>query len=168
MPVLKSTRFYVYVLVDPRDNSVFYVGKGCRERCHAHFKEYKSGKISNAAKFRRIAEIVKDGFEPISQIVFKDMTEANALKKERHLIGKYGLKNLANIAPGSLTRQERAVEWAKAILPTVKTFDEWCAEKPRSDLHKSYFKRWMEEVVAISENKRLFEIDVPGLHITVG
>ena len=40
--------FYVYALVDPRDNTVFYVGKGTGNRIFSH--EIESGKVNKSEK----------------------------------------------------------------------------------------------------------------------
>ena len=37
--VIKLKQFYVYVLIDPRDNEVFYVGKGQGERAFQHERD---------------------------------------------------------------------------------------------------------------------------------
>lgn len=34
--VIESLKSYVYVLVDPRDNRIFYVGKGTGNRVYQH------------------------------------------------------------------------------------------------------------------------------------
>lgn len=51
---------YVYALRDPRDNKVFYVGKGTGDRLFAHFNAAEKAKNNNgtwSSKLRRIVEI---------------------------------------------------------------------------------------------------------------
>jgi len=51
---------YVYALRDPRDNKVFYIGKGAENRLFAHFDEAEKARANNgiwSAKLRRIVEI---------------------------------------------------------------------------------------------------------------
>ena len=57
--------YYVYELTDPRDGSVFYVGKGKGERVYSHVREFKrkSKHQSNPIKVARIADIIKSGGE---------------------------------------------------------------------------------------------------------
>jgi uncharacterized protein len=58
--IAKALGEYVYVLRDPRDRKVFYVGKGNGDRLFQHFKEADEAKLSQrpwAAKLRRIVEI---------------------------------------------------------------------------------------------------------------
>lgn len=57
---------YVYALQDPRDNKVFYIGKGCNDRVFSHFKAAVNAKLSNTgwtAKLRRIVEIWEDDLD---------------------------------------------------------------------------------------------------------
>ncbi len=57
---------YVYALRDPRDNKIFYVGKGEGERVFAHFHEANQatqGTFSWSAKLRRIVEIWEAGLD---------------------------------------------------------------------------------------------------------
>lgn len=58
--VAKLLGEYVYALRDPRDNKVFYVGKGYGNRIFQHFDEADSALKANgswSAKLRRIVEI---------------------------------------------------------------------------------------------------------------
>ena len=57
--------YYVYLLIDPRDNSIFYVGKGQGDRIFAHakgaLKENESSSLS--PKNDLIKEIINEGKE---------------------------------------------------------------------------------------------------------
>ena len=55
--VIDSIGFYVYALQDPRDNRVFYVGKGKDERILQHVAEAGKNPKSEKAKLKRIQEI---------------------------------------------------------------------------------------------------------------
>lgn len=51
---------YIYALRDPRDNKVFYIGKGTENRLFDHFKEADQAGLNNrpwSSKLRRIVEI---------------------------------------------------------------------------------------------------------------
>ena len=54
--------YYVYLLIDPRDNAVFYVGKGMGDRCFSHIAEARKTKadtVGDYAKLARIREVEK-------------------------------------------------------------------------------------------------------------
>ena len=62
--VAEKLGFYVYLLIDPRDDDVFYVGKGTWNRCFAHIfeaHETQADTIGDYAKLARIREIESAG-----------------------------------------------------------------------------------------------------------
>jgi hypothetical protein len=67
MPSLSNhKRFYVYALVDPRDDAMFYIGKGTGKRKSAHTELVRKGRWdSNGVKCERIEAILvaKSPFE---------------------------------------------------------------------------------------------------------
>lgn len=66
---------YVYALMDPRDEVIFYVGKGQRSRARAHMIEASSEKIESL-KTIRIRDIQKSGKEVRTLILARDFAEA--------------------------------------------------------------------------------------------
>ena len=79
--------FYVYVLVDPRDNQIFYVGKGTGHRLLQHGREADlSSDRSTSSKTARIRQIRAHGLEPRLDIVRHGLTEAEAFLVEASLI----------------------------------------------------------------------------------
>lgn len=135
MPVLNVTedrRYYVYTLADSRDGEVFYVGKGCGKRMHQHEAEYRRGKITNADKHLRIADIIENGGKVIARKVSSGLTNAEALKQERRLIGKLGFSELSNMMPGQYSGIEKSKLRAAASLRQLKDRDDWLSEAPRS------------------------------------
>jgi hypothetical protein len=92
---IELKKFFVYELIDPRDNKVFYVGMGQGRREYDH-KPGESG-----LKERRILDIEKDGLEVKRIIIGRYDTRAEALSVETTLIKwVYGLDELTNIDPG--------------------------------------------------------------------
>jgi hypothetical protein len=94
--VAQSLGFYVYAYVDPRDNSVFYIGKGVGARATAHFDDR-----SESTKVARIAEILALGLEPRIDIIahaLRDDMEASRV--EAALIELVGLAHLTNAVRG--------------------------------------------------------------------
>ena len=52
--VRKEIGHYVYLYIDPRDNTVFYIGKGQNNRVFDHLKDKNENE-----KVKRIAEIME-------------------------------------------------------------------------------------------------------------
>jgi hypothetical protein len=91
--------YYVYALVDPRTDEIFYIGKGTKDRVAAHGKQagldVQSGESD---KVERIREIRLDGAEPLIDIVRHGLTADDALAIEATLIDC--LPRLTNIVAG--------------------------------------------------------------------
>lgn len=84
--------YYVYVLVDPRDDSIFYVGKGTGQRLLAHGFEaqLKADPGPRSGKVARIREIRSAGHEPRIDVVRHGLDESEALMIEAALIDCVG------------------------------------------------------------------------------
>jgi hypothetical protein len=98
--------YYVYELVDPRDNKPFYVGKGLNDRDKSHLKEIPNTR--NVYKENKISSIRAAGFEPtIRRVADNIVSEELAYNIEDSLIKKYGRKGydkggiLTNICEGN-------------------------------------------------------------------
>ena len=82
--------FYVYIHRKATDNSVFYIGKGCKYRAYEVHKSKRSLHwIRVYQKHGRTVEIVQD-----------NLTEKEALDLEVKLISQYGIENLCNHSSG--------------------------------------------------------------------
>lgn len=90
--------WYVYELIDPRDNSVFYVGKGKGDRMHLHEKNAKRDRRS--AKSLRIMDINGEGYSVIKRKTAEFDNEEEAYLEEIERIAEIGLANLTNVLPG--------------------------------------------------------------------
>jgi hypothetical protein len=90
--------FYVYHLIDPRTDSVFYVGKGQRGRIDAHEKEARGD--SDHPKCTVIRSIWADGLQvkKIKARHFKD--EQAAYDYEAAEVERIGLASLTNLIEG--------------------------------------------------------------------
>lgn len=84
-----NSKYYVYAYYDPRNNQIFYIGKGCNNRWKDHLKETKE-KTDNILKWRKINSIREDGFEPIISKLHENLEENNAYDVESKLIKTYG------------------------------------------------------------------------------
>lgn len=92
--------YYVYVLVDPRDESIFYVGKGKGDRLRHHGYEalLKADPGPRSGKVARIREVRKAGYEPRIDVVRHHLEEREALLVEAALIDC--VEPLTNKKPG--------------------------------------------------------------------
>ena len=92
--------YYVYELVDPRGEQVFYVGKGVGERALQHELEARNQSIETE-KTKRIREIENTSGHVTVRVIGRYETEQQAFAVEATLIHWiYGLKNLTNIQGG--------------------------------------------------------------------
>ena len=92
--------FYVYTLIDPRNDKIFYVGKGTGSRLLSHGKEadLASDSRSQSAKISRIREIRASGTEPRIDVIRHGLSEQQALLVEATLIDC--IEELVNIVAG--------------------------------------------------------------------
>lgn len=126
--------YYTYLLVDPRDSSIFYVGKGKGWRMRQHGLDVERGRIDNAAKHRRIAEIHADGLEVDCRVVACFQDEGEALALEMVLIVALR-EGLTNISGGNRTANDIAKEQARYYLSRMKSLDEWWASATAEQWH---------------------------------
>jgi hypothetical protein len=86
---------YVYEMRDPRDNSVFYVGKGTGSRLDTHHAGEEN------EKGERIRQIRKAGAKEVRIVIGRFRTEDEALAVESVLIKwTYGINLLTNLIHG--------------------------------------------------------------------
>ena len=97
----KLNDYYVYVYIDPRNHEEFYYGKGRGTRKDAHLKDK-----SDNEKTKRIADIRKQGLEPIIRVIATGLTQEEALLIEKTLLWKLG-KWTTNVATGHFAKKFR-------------------------------------------------------------
>lgn len=106
---------YCYLLVDPRDGQVFYVGKGVRGRLLVHARHVRAGRVDNALKCRRIAAVHAAGLEVLELVFVGGLTEREAFAVEKAMISALRDHGLTNIADGNSTNAERLAEQVAAF-----------------------------------------------------
>ena len=82
---IESLKYYVYCLVDPRNNNIFYVGKGCGNRVFNH-AETAMIEEDESLKLNTIREIISQGFEVRYFILRHGLTEEVAFIVESSII----------------------------------------------------------------------------------
>ena len=115
-------RFYVYVLLDPRNKTPFYVGKGTSNRIIEHFRvgyspeeifDPKTKSKDETDKNRFIQELTELNYDinEIARVVGRRLSEETAFAIEGLLIksiyGRYGRDHLTNIVDGHHTDRFR-------------------------------------------------------------
>lgn len=102
---------YVYLYIDPRDNQLFYIGKGVGNRLFSHLDDDK-----DSNKNQRIADIRKAGKEPVIDFLRYGLTDLEATLVEASAIDLVGLKNLTNIQSGHHARSYGRISSKEIIM----------------------------------------------------
>jgi hypothetical protein len=98
--VPKLKQFYVYELINPTNQQVFYVGKGQGNRAKEHLK-VSADTESNPEKSAFIDQIRSNNLEPIVRVIGRFELEEQAFSVEATLIHwVYGIDSLTNIQSG--------------------------------------------------------------------
>ncbi len=87
--------YYVYALIDPRDDKVFYIGKGTGDRVFHHEKENAKHQGLEKEKLKKIQDISNSGNQVKRLILHWGLTEQEAFVAEASLI------NMLNYIPGT-------------------------------------------------------------------
>lgn len=153
--------WYVYELIDPRTNTVFYVGKGKGNRIHAHERDAQKGLCSK--KTNKINSIWADGYQVNKHKVAEFWDEAAAYDHETDVIEAYGLENLTNIMKGGsgawsdrlkTRRKARAIAEPKPII-----LHEWI-EKQESETLFQRFADWFS--MGLHKTKGKIKVTIHG------
>lgn len=93
----EELKFYVYALIDPRDNKIFYIGKGNTNRVFSHINEV----ITNLKETEKLATIraIKNNNQKVKHFIIRHGLEENeAILVESVLIDFLTFKDFAEIA----------------------------------------------------------------------
>lgn len=96
---IEQLGFYVYLLRDPRDRKVFYVGKGKGNRVFAHAASDPS-EPGESEKLARIRDIEASGAVTEHFVLRHGLTEESAFEVEAAVIDLVGMDNLSNVQNG--------------------------------------------------------------------
>ena len=95
--------YYVYGLIDPRTNQIFYIGKGTGNRVFENEKESLNSPNSDKLKLKTISEINSLGLDVKKIIINSNLTETEAFAAEAALINAFNYVSgagLTNIVAG--------------------------------------------------------------------
>ena len=105
--------YYVYGLIDPRTNQIFYIGKGTGNRVFEHAKESLNSPNSDKLKLKTISEINSLGLDVKKIIINSNLTETEAFAAEAALINAFNYVSgagLTNIVAGHHSAEALSVE----------------------------------------------------------
>jgi len=113
---MKKLGFYVYALIDPRDNQPFYIGKGIGNRVFDHVETAIKNE-TNSDKLEKIREIKASGMKTKHIIIRHGLEEDESFLVESSLIDfmRYFNTNLTNEVFGHDTT-EFGVKTANEII----------------------------------------------------
>jgi hypothetical protein len=94
--ILKEMKYYVYLLSDPTNNEIFYVGKGKGIRAFSHLKDN-----GDNPKAEKIKQIRSKGREPKIEFLVHGVEDETTIKKiEAAIIDLIGKNKLTNKVGG--------------------------------------------------------------------
>ena len=88
-----NNKSYVYVLIDPNTNEIFYVGKGTKYRDKSHLKSslWKNPeKTTNPFLYYKIRSLMENNNTPIIKRLYENLSNKDAYEKEHEIILRYG------------------------------------------------------------------------------
>ena len=95
-PTIEALRYYVYILFDPRDNKIFYIGKGLGNRVFKHL-ECAINEDCVSEKLDIIREINSEKLQVKHYIVRHGLDEDDAFTVESVLIDLLSYSSFSNI-----------------------------------------------------------------------
>lgn len=97
--VIEKLGYYVYLLIDPTTDKVFYVGKGTGNRVFAHINSAIASPLESD-KLAEIRSIQAKGLQIKYSIIRHGLTEQEAFEIEAALIDFIDIRELTNVVGG--------------------------------------------------------------------
>ena len=101
---------YVYLLIDPRNNKIFYVGKGKGNRINQHLLGALDDNTKETEKIKRIKEIQNAKLEVKHTVLRHELTDKEALEVESAVIDVLWKDKLTNIVKGHNSEDKGIME----------------------------------------------------------
>lgn len=114
--------FYVYALIDPVADEIFYIGKGIGGRVLKHEERTRRGVLQNKAKVKRIQEIFASGREVERRVLFCSESEEVTLAVEDNVIHELAGFGLTNIIGGVAVTSAKVRRTADVIRERLDRF----------------------------------------------
>ena len=126
--------YYVYMLMDPRTDTPFYVGKGKKQRHKQHLAEWRKDDIhkSNPKVQARIDQIHKAGLQMQYAFVAEGLTEPAALRLEWATIRKH-MATLTNCLRRERAEAETSLERLNLMISRIKPPSMWVQDWVREN-----------------------------------
>lgn len=157
-----ALRSYVYLLVDPRDSSCFYVGKGTGDRCFNHIKN-PNGEDDKAS---RIREIQDQGFSVDIYIARHGIDDQLSKQIEAVLIDIFNNieHSFLKVRSKLLTNKQGGEDSSEQGLASVEEIQEHYA--PPAEIQHSVIAVKIDR--AISEGKDIYEAARKAWKLSLG
>lgn len=115
--------YYVYFLINPINNQIFYIGKGKKNRAAQHLKDVLKQQENNVFKRNEIEKILKQNKKPLIKIFCNCAEDENLTYRiETKLIRRLynSLTNISQNEDDLVIRKQ-----IKRILNNMPTYEEW-------------------------------------------
>lgn len=135
--------YYVYLLIDPRDDTVFYIGKWVGNRIYAHVN-WTLKSHADTKKNLRIKEIKHQWLDVHHKIIRYGLTEKESFEVEASLIDMVWIDSLTNI-----------VKWHHASERGITTLEQIKIDYESKPINP-------EEPMVLININNLYTIDMSG------
>lgn len=128
---MENLIYYVYEIIDPRDNKIIYVGKGKKNRYLIHEKiaKYDKKPINNKLN-NKLKKIIGLKLNPIYVFICKNLSEDDAYKLENEITLNIGLDNLCNLKHGGTNGAKFSEETRNKMKKAAALKDKSCYSNP--------------------------------------
>lgn len=168
---IEKLEYYVYLLIDPRTNKTFYVGKGHGNRINHHLIGALEENLDEKEKVKTIRSIQSLGLEVGLVILRHGLTEKEAYEIECAMIDFIGVKHLTNLVKGhhsfdkgvmSLSElkikyeaEEAKIDVSVVLININKKYDR---SMSREELYEATRKDWVVKLSNVQKTKYVFAV----------